>query len=77
MFDIAGGRGTVTFELSVKRGIPCTLIDPRPQKPKKHMIKYVRTHSIPSTVSQINELFGPELWDDSVVGLVLVVVCCG
>eukprot|EP00403_Amphidinium_massartii_P023889 CAMPEP_0178399834 /NCGR_PEP_ID=MMETSP0689_2-20121128/15481_1 /TAXON_ID=160604 /ORGANISM="Amphidinium massartii, Strain CS-259" /LENGTH=432 /DNA_ID=CAMNT_0020020617 /DNA_START=22 /DNA_END=1317 /DNA_ORIENTATION=+ len=27
--EIAGGRGEVAFELAVKRGIPCTVVDPR------------------------------------------------
>lgn len=27
--DIAGGRGDLGFELSVKRGLPCTVVDPR------------------------------------------------
>ena len=29
VLDIAGGRGDLAFELSVKRGIPCTVLDPR------------------------------------------------
>lgn len=29
VIDIAGGRGDLSFELSVKRGIPCTVVDPR------------------------------------------------
>lgn len=27
--DIAGGRGDLAFELTVRRGIPCTVVDPR------------------------------------------------
>ena len=29
VLDIAGGRGELAFELSVKRSIPCTTLDPR------------------------------------------------
>eukprot|EP00949_MAST-11_sp_MAST-11-sp1_P004428 g4428.t1 len=29
VLDVAGGSGDVAFELSVRRGIPCTIIDPR------------------------------------------------
>ena len=27
--DVAGGRGSLSFELCQKRGIPCTVVDPR------------------------------------------------
>lgn len=30
--DVAGGAGGVAFELAARRGIPCTVIDPRPVK---------------------------------------------
>jgi len=29
VLDVAGGRGEVAFELAVKRGIPCVVVDPR------------------------------------------------
>jgi len=29
VLDVAGGRGELSFELSVKRKIPCTVVDPR------------------------------------------------
>lgn len=29
VLDVAGGRGDLAFELAVKRGIPCTVVDPR------------------------------------------------
>lgn len=30
VLDVAGGAGGTAFELSVRRGIPCTVVDPRP-----------------------------------------------
>ena len=32
VLDIAGGRGNIMFELTTKRNIPCTLIDPRTRR---------------------------------------------
>ncbi|DBA04835.1 TPA: hypothetical protein N0F65_004472 [Lagenidium giganteum] len=40
--DVAGGRGNVSFELWNKRGIPCTLIDPRPMKLSKVQMKHLK-----------------------------------
>ncbi|GAB4823002.1 hypothetical protein N2152v2_010048 [Parachlorella kessleri] len=36
VLDVAGGAGSVTFELAVVHGINCTLVDPRPLKLTKH-----------------------------------------
>ena len=30
VLDVAGGAGGIAFELSCRRGIPCTVVDPRP-----------------------------------------------
>ncbi|RLN51031.1 hypothetical protein BBJ28_00022968 [Nothophytophthora sp. Chile5] len=40
--DVAGGRGSVSFELWNKRQLPCTLIDPRPMKLSKMQHKYLK-----------------------------------
>jgi hypothetical protein len=32
VLDVAGGAGGVAFELAFRRGIPCTVVDPRPMK---------------------------------------------
>eukprot|EP01063_Lacrimia_lanifica_P017460 TRINITY_DN24544_c0_g1_i1.p1 TRINITY_DN24544_c0_g1~~TRINITY_DN24544_c0_g1_i1.p1 ORF type:complete len:551 (+),score=211.76 TRINITY_DN24544_c0_g1_i1:56-1654(+) len=36
VLDIAGGAGAVSFELHVRRAVPCTLIDPRAPRAMKH-----------------------------------------
>jgi ubiquinone/menaquinone biosynthesis C-methylase UbiE len=46
VFDIAGGRGNVSFELLVRNGIPSTLVDPRPQKLEKLQHRSVWKRSI-------------------------------
>ncbi|KAE8990024.1 hypothetical protein PR003_g16954 [Phytophthora rubi] len=40
--DVAGGRGSVSFELWNKRRLPCTLIEPRPMKLSKMQHKYLK-----------------------------------
>ncbi|KAG2786685.1 hypothetical protein PC129_g498 [Phytophthora cactorum] len=40
--DVAGGRGSVSFELWNKRRLPCTLIEPRPMKLSKQQHKYLK-----------------------------------
>ncbi|CEG37188.1 Zinc finger, CCCH-type [Plasmopara halstedii] len=42
VLDIAGGRGSVSFELWNKRGLPCTLIEPRPMKLSKQQHNYLK-----------------------------------
>lgn len=42
VIDVAGGRGAVSFELSVKRGIPCTVVDPRPMKWNRRQAAAIR-----------------------------------
>ncbi|KAI9912114.1 hypothetical protein PsorP6_008980 [Peronosclerospora sorghi] len=40
--DVAGGRGSVAFELWNKRKLPCTLIEPRPIKLSKLQHKHMK-----------------------------------
>ncbi|POM59510.1 hypothetical protein PHPALM_31751 [Phytophthora palmivora] len=42
VIDVAGGRGSVSFELWNKRRLPCTLIEPRPMKLSKQQHKYLK-----------------------------------
>ncbi|GLD94286.1 hypothetical protein PINS_up002897 [Pythium insidiosum] len=44
--DIAGGRGNVSFELWNKRGIRCTLIDPRPMRLSRVQYKFFKKQKI-------------------------------
>ena len=32
VLDVAGGAGGTSFELAFRRGVPCTVVDPRPIK---------------------------------------------
>ncbi|KAL3674433.1 hypothetical protein V7S43_000386 [Phytophthora oleae] len=68
--DVAGGRGSVSFELWNKRKLPCTLVEPRPMKLSKQQHKYLKKqkkeHKLAgepqpsmteSLVPQVTELF--------------------
>lgn len=37
--DVAGGRGDTAFELAIKKGINCVVVDPRPAKLKRSASK--------------------------------------
>jgi len=48
VLDVAGGRGEVAFGLAVRRGVPCTLVDPRPAgwpgrltKHQRHFLRHL------------------------------------
>ena len=45
VLDVAGGRGDVSFELHTKRGITCTLVEPRPRKLNKAQHKWLKTRN--------------------------------
>ena len=48
VLDVAGGRGSLSFELCCKRGISCTLLEPREVWLKSHQRRHLRKHpSIP------------------------------
>ena len=42
VFDIAGGRGDLSFHLKAKHRINCTLVDPRQRKLSKYQRRYIR-----------------------------------
>ena len=42
VFDIAGGRGDLSFQLTAKHRIKCTLVDPRQRKLSKYQRRYIR-----------------------------------
>lgn len=42
VLDVAGGKGEVSFELSVKRGYRSVVVDPRPVKLSKPQFKYFK-----------------------------------
>eukprot|EP00659_Diplonema_papillatum_P020536 gene20536-31626_t len=41
VLDIAGGTGAISFELHVKHGVRCTLVDPRPPKMGRFQYLYL------------------------------------
>jgi len=42
ILDVAGGRGDLAFELAVKLGYNCQIVDPRPQKLKRWQVKFLK-----------------------------------
>ena len=42
VLDVAGGRGDVSFELHTARGVPCTLVEPRPRKLNRLQHKWLK-----------------------------------
>ena len=46
VLDVAGGRGAVSFELHCRRGIPCTLLEPREIILKSHQRRFLRKHDV-------------------------------
>ena len=42
VLDVAGGRGDVSFELHTKRGVPCTLVEPRERKLNRMQHKWLK-----------------------------------
>ena len=42
VLDVAGGRGDVSFELHTVRGVPCTLVEPRPRKLNRLQHKWLK-----------------------------------
>ncbi len=42
MLDVAGGRGSLSFALQSLHGVSCTIIDPRPPKPTKEQLRFLR-----------------------------------
>jgi len=69
VLDVAGGRGSVSFELWTRRGIPCTLVDPRPLRFTKEQHKWLKGSS-PDVVAaakrgackQLLTRFDPDMW---------------
>lgn len=46
VLDVAGGRGDLAFELTVKKGISCVVVDPRPAKLKRWQAKLVKKKEV-------------------------------
>lgn len=57
VIDVAGGRGDVSFELTTKRGIPSTIIDPRPRRLNKLQRRWLKKSGFQwMSVEEINTL---------------------
>ena len=41
VLDVAGGKGKVAYDLAVRRGIPCCVVDPMPVRLSAHTTKLV------------------------------------
>ena len=61
VLDIAGGRGDLSFELSVKHGVKCIIVDPRPQKFRKWQLKILKKNPELQAPQHIQDLFDDNL----------------
>lgn len=53
ILDVAGGRGDLSFELAVKAGLKCRVVDPRPRKLKRwqrKLLKRDETAAVPAAL---------------------------
>lgn len=55
--DVAGGKGSVSFELVSRHGIPVTLIDPRPLRLSKSQQRLLSKRAPPPPSSQQGSFF--------------------
>jgi hypothetical protein len=71
VLDVAGGRGDVSFELYNRRGVKCTLVEPRARKLSKSQRKFLKNRP-PSLgagdadaplCAQVRAEFEPATWD--------------
>ena len=66
VLDVAGGRGDVSFELYCGRSIRSILVDPRPQRPRKHHWKLLLARNgaeaqLPrQLLARVGDTFGAE-----------------
>ncbi|CEM36797.1 unnamed protein product [Vitrella brassicaformis CCMP3155] len=65
VIDVAGGRGEVAFELTVIRGIPATVIDPRPMKLNKAQFRWLASERSMTRMQSVAFLHGsiPQIRD--------------
>lgn len=59
ILDVAGGRGDLAFELAVKLGFDCQIVDPRPQKLKRWQVKYLKKNVNVSPPVHHTKMFEP------------------
>ena len=62
ILDVGGGRGDLSFELAVKLGLKCVIVDPRPSKLKRWQAKYLKKHPEVKTAEHIQDLFNTEFF---------------
>ena len=74
---MAGGRGDLSFELSLKFNLRCVIIDPRPQKFRRWQLKMIKKHPELSPPRHIQGLFDETFFEKHGVDMVDVRLVIG
>jgi hypothetical protein len=64
VLDIAGGKGMISYELTLTFGIKCIIVDPRETSLPKRLIKIMKENNV--NLSHIKDYFNEE-FDESII----------